>query len=426
MRVLLGLAALAATAQLADAQYTTTVTPDSYGNSGRYADVPPVGQSAFAQITVWQTSRGNFPLAVTPSGQLTGSQFLASSNWVITVSYSVNTILWQFNTNQYTAQMQYRWYPNYPNPAAQYPSAQLTAQSYTCDPCAGNTPVSCNTAVGPVPSAPNGTTGFQCSNFQRVYTMTGLVISPNNNNLFANSFAVQLLDRIQTPAPNVSSYSFTIIRQPAPIVGDPQIIGMQGQDFQVHGIPDEIFNMITYPNLQVNARFVYLSSGVCHDNFTACFAHPGTYISEEGIRLGADKIHVVAGSFKKGLTVSVNGKKVSEKKTSVKLGSVEMVNHRRVVVNTPIMTITISNSDKFLNQETALIDQKLLSLGSERQVLKDGESFHSEVPLHGLQGQTWRNVEYPSGLDYEGSISDYHVTSGNLYGTEFTFNQFKL
>jgi len=254
--------------------------------------------------------------------------------------------------------------------------------------------------------------------------MTNLVASANNNQ-FPNSFAVALYDRNTAPAPNVSSYSFTIIRQAPPIVGDPQIIGMQGQDFQVHGMPDEIFNMITYPNLQVNARFVYLSSAECHDNFTACFAHPGTYISEEGIRLGSDKIHVEAGSFKKGLTVSVNGKKVTQKKTSTKLGSVEIINHRRVVVHTPIMTMTISNSDKFLNQETALADQKLLQLGAERRELLVGDAFHPEVPLHGLQGQTWRNVVYPSGLEYEGSISDYHVTSGNLFGSEFTFNQFK-
>jgi len=111
--------------------------------------------------------------------------------------------------------------------------------------------------------------------------------------------------------------------------------------------------------------------------------------------------------------------------TSLKLGSVELVNHRRIIVKTPIMAIQISNSDKFLNQETTLFDQKLLSLGSERRALSDGEQFHSEVPLHGLQGQTWRNVEYPSGLEYEGSISDYHVTDGNLYGTAFVFNQFK-
>jgi len=89
------------------------------------------------------------------------------------------------------------------------------------------------------------------------------------------------------------------------------------------------------------------------------------------------------------------------------------------------MSIQISNSDKFLNQETSLFDTKLLALGQDRRVLQDGESFHSEVPLHGLQGQTWRNVEYPSGLEYEGSISDYHVTDGNLFGTAFVFNQYK-
>jgi len=80
----------------------------------------------------------------------------------------------------------------------------------------------------------------------------------------------------------------------------------------------------------------------------------------------------------------------------------------------------------FLNQESSLHDNKLLRLGSERRVLADGEQFHPEVPLHGLQGQTWRNTEYPSGLEYEGSINDYHVADGNLFGTEFVFNQFKL
>jgi hypothetical protein len=247
-----------------------------------------------------------------------------------------------------------------------------------------------------------------------------------------NSFSIQVYDNNYstgstgiTASPNTSSYSFSIIRFSPPVVGDPQIVGLQGQDFQVHGTPDEIFNMITYPNLQVNARFVYLSSGACHDNFTACFAHPGTYISEEGIRLGSDKIHVKSGSFKKGLTVSVNGLKLATSSASLKLGSVKLVSHRRVVITTPIMSISISNSDKFLNQETTLYDSKLLALGASRKVLADGEAFHAEVPLHGLQGQTWRNVEYPSGLEYEGSISDYQINDGNLFGSNFVFNQFR-
>jgi len=191
-------------------------------------------------------------------------------------------------------------------------------------------------------------------------------------------------------------------------------------------MPDEIFNMVTYPNIQVNARFTYLSEAECPDNYTTCFAHPGTYISEQGVRVGKDKVHVTAGPAKKGLTVRVNGKKVHEKKTTLKLGSVEIVNHRRVVIKTPIAALTMTNSDKFMNQEIAMFDEKLLALGAERLALKDGETFHSEIPLHGLQGQTWRNVEYPSGLEYEGSIMDYHVVDGNLFGTDFVYNKFNL
>jgi hypothetical protein len=235
---------------------------------------------------------------------------------------------------------------------------------------------------------------------------------------------MQLFDIVTNPAPNASSYSFQILRAPTQIIGDPQIVGMQGQDFQVHGMPDEIFNIVTYPSVQINARFTYLETAECHDNFTACFAHPGTYISEEGFRVGKDKIRVQAGSFKKGLTVTVNGKK-AHKTVDLKHGAVEIVNHRRVVVHTEIMKITVSNSDKFMNQELELSDDKLIALGATRTVLKDNERFHSEVPLHGLQGQTWRNVEYASGLEYEGSIMDYHVVDGNLFGTDFVFNQFQ-
>jgi hypothetical protein len=460
MRVLLGLAALAVSVQ---AQTRVFPDPTQFSSATYPAVYPIVGQSAFAKIIVIQgqfnlgasssfyVNNPTLPQNVSPANQpLKLDTYYQSSNWFITVNYNVDSLYFQFQTNQYTAQMQYRWYPNYPSPAQYFTNNGLSATSYICDPCSlgvnpGNnansqqviaqisgSAIVCNTNGGPGTTSPKynnngGELGFPCASFTRTYTMVNLVNTAYNsvNNPFLNAFAVQLWDRNTAPGPNVSSYSFQVIRLPAPLVGDPQIIGMQGQDFQVHGIPDEIFNLVTYPNLQVNARFVYLSSGVCHDNFTACFAHPGTYISEEGIRLGSDKIHVIAGSFKKGLTVSVNGKKVTEKKTSVKLGSVEIINHRRVVISTPIGTLAISNSDKFLNQESSLADQKLLSLGSERVVLKAGETFHSEVPLHGLQGQTWRNVEYPSGLDYEGSISDYHVVSGNLYGTDFTFNQFK-
>jgi len=434
MRVLLGLAALSSLA-FTNAQQSVTLSLASGAQPPISAVLPTNGVTSLATIYIFAQTQTN-PNIVTPSNaqQLnSGSPQASNGNWNINVLNPITTLIWTFTTNDKTAQMQYR-FTGYTGIGG--------GLAYQCDPCVSGNPVgttgfttgvcTSNTLqYGPVetPTTAAGGlayNGFNCANFQRTFTYGPLVAStPTAPGTFLNSFGVLLFDRNLSPGPNQVSYSFSISRAANPIKGDPQIYGMQGQDFQVHGIPDEIFNLITYPNLQVNARFVYLSSAECHDNFTACFAHPGTYIGEEGIRLGNDKIHVKAGSFKKGLTVSVNGQRINGQQ-KLKLGSVDVLNHRRVIVNTPVMSLSISNSDKFLNQESALHDQKLLSLGSERRVLADGEQFHPEIPLHGLQGQTWRNVEYPSGLEYEGSINDYHVVDGNLYGSEFVFNQFKL
>ena len=417
MRVLIGLAALAAV-NVVNGQ---TVTPTT--NNGNMATAPPIGQAPRAIINCYQTNLGGTACPTTPSGQVNGGAEQATSNWSIYVPNAISQLVFTFQTNIYTAQIQYRWAPGYPNPAVDFPGYSLSAQSFRCDPCAGSSAISCNTATGPGAS-PSPFLGYACASFTRQYTMSNLLASITTSSPTVNSFSVMLFDINSNPAPNVTSYSFQIVRNPPPVVGDPMIYGIQGQDFQVHGIPDEIFNLITYPTLQVNARFVYLSAAECIDNFTQCFAHPGTYISEEGIRLGADKIHVKAGSAKKGLTVKVNGQKMTGTRT-LKAGEVELVNHRRVVIKSSIAVMAISNSDHFLNQETQLLDSKLLALGATRTKLLVGESFHSEVPLHGLQGQTWRNVEYPTGLEYEGSISDYHVTDGNLFGSAFVFNKFQ-
>jgi hypothetical protein len=419
MRVLLGLVALAATTVNAA---TPFVTPQgvTYGN---YAVQPPVGTQPQAQIQVQLQVVGGSAATVTPSlaSTVSATGYQNSNNWVIYTANSVANLNFAIVTNQYTGQVQYRWAPNYPSPAAAYPNAGFSSQTYTCDPCSGGNPITCNSATGPGAS-PSPLAGFQCASLTRNFYFTNLTPSQLNT-VVINSFSFQLFDIVTNPAPNVSSYSFTIVRATSQVVGDPQIVGMQGQDFQVHGMPDEIFNMVSYPTVQINSRFTYLESGACHDNFTACFAHPGTYISEEGFRIGKDKVRVTAGSFKKGLTVSVNGKKITSN-VDLKSGAVQIVNHRRVIVHTEIMKVTVSNSDHFINQELELQDSKLVALGGARKVLKDNERFHPEVPLHGLQGQTWRNVEYASGLEYEGSIMDYHVVDGNLFGTDFAFNQF--
>jgi hypothetical protein len=419
MRVLLGLAVVAHLASIALGQAAQTLTPATVTGTPTSAAYIS-GDTAAATIYVYSVS-GGVNTQIPSSNFLSSSGYQGSSfintgsvqtgsvtNFAFNIPYTTSTLMWTFATNAYTAQIQYKYW------------VSGAVSSVICDPCC----TGCDVNNGPTGTGTTGSgvsasyNGWPCASFTRSYTYANLQTG-------TNYLQVGLYDRNKNPGPDAISYSFVVTKTASPIVGDPQIYGLQGQDFQVHGIPDEIFNLVTYPNLQVNARFVYLSSAECHDNFTACFAHPGTYIGEEGIKLGNDKIHVKAGSYKQGLKVSVNGQRISGKH-SVKLGSVNVMSHRRVVISTPIITLTISNSDKFLNQETTLHDNKLLSLGSERRVLNDGEQFHPEVPLHGLQGQTWRNVEYPSGLEYEGSINDYHVVDGNLFGSDFVFNQFKL
>jgi len=407
MRVLLGLSALALLSQQASAVSTVQTIAATVGN-GAASGSASLG-SAGASVTIVNNpgASGVQNNAFTGSGAaaINTANALVTGTYYVTVATTVTAMSFAVTTNGYVAQLQYR-----------FATGGSTAQNalFNCDTCAPSCDLSGgyfqNTAI-PV--------SFPCSTFTRTYTYGNLqpCAAPN----YCNVFGYELYDLNGVGA----SYSFNIAKTPAPIiiVGDPQIVGMQGQDFQVHGMPDEIFNVVSYPTIQVNARFSYLESGECHDNYTACFAHPGTYISEQGFRLGKDKVRVSAGSYKKGLTVTVNGKQ-TKTNVDLKSGAVELVNHRRVIVHTDIMKFIITNSDKFVNQEIELKDDKLIALGAERRQLKDNERFHPEVPLHGLQGQTWRNVEYASGLDYEGSIMDYHVVDGNLFGTDFVFNQF--
>ena len=58
---------------------------------------------------------------------------------------------------------------------------------------------------------------------------------------------------VLTQSPAVLSYSVTA----SGVVGDPQFTGLRGQSYQVHGIDGAVYNLITSPQLHVNARFVF-------------------------------------------------------------------------------------------------------------------------------------------------------------------------
>ena len=66
------------------------------------------------------------------------------------------------------------------------------------------------------------------------------------------------------------------------IVGDPQFTGLRGQTYQVHGMPNEVFNIVSDTDFNYNSRFVYLTAGACPTHpitgrklDTPCFTHPG-------------------------------------------------------------------------------------------------------------------------------------------------------
>lgn len=247
---------------------------------------------------------------------------------------------------------------------------------------------------------------------------------------------------------------------PSTIRGDPQFSGLQGQNFQFHGIPDEVFSLITTPSLQMNSHFKYISAGTCTYKETQCWTHPGTYLDEVGFLIGSGvRVHVVSGAHEHGLRVFIDGEEkfaepglnidISEE-ANVTTAVVQYMKHNTVTILTDLFDIELVNSDYFFNLGVVLKNRHIVTAGRPRHVVPSGvckaehqartshKESHShenspvrhdllhhypDLPIHGLVGQTWRNAIY-CGNQYEGSVDDYVV--GSLWGTDFTFNQYTL
>lgn len=238
------------------------------------------------------------------------------------------------------------------------------------------------------------------------------------------------VNAVQLPLTSYSGFSLTI-QTPSNIAGDPQFVGLQGQHYQVHGQPGEVFNLISAPSFSLNAHFVYLSSGgVCDYNNTACFSHPGTYIDRLGFLIGDQSVKVVADSHSSGLRVWLNDQQVLT--TSVAIGntaSIALTGHDQMTVRTSQFLIQVTNSDHFFNLQVSLLDDKLLQAGAlpfraEGSSSKQLAHLYPAAPVHGLLGQTWKNVVYEGNHPYEGEIEDYLIASGQLTDPKFIFSQF--
>ena len=200
------------------------------------------------------------------------------------------------------------------------------------------------------------------------------------------------------------------------VSGDPQFSGLLGQSYQIHGIDGAHYNLITSASTQVNARFLFLHSGVCPPvpSPTNCWSHPGSYLGAVGIMELVDgevqKLSLVAGAASVGFEgVTLNGDEMSVG-TSITVGqlTVTYVDSYRVTVSTAQFSFVFDNSDRFINQQVSSLTRL------------------SQLTTHGLLGQTHHMRHYNTPVKYiEGGVDDYVLGEDSLWGVNFPYNQFQ-
>lgn len=277
------------------------------------------------------------------------------------------------------------------------------------------------------------------------------------NNALGYSQRSQWVEGFVSRQKHKDFFGFTVVAKKGPATGngDPQFSGFQGQNFQFHGMADEVFNLISTPTFQMNGNFKYLSSGKCDYNETVCFTHPGTYVDQIGFTIGDIKIKAVAGSHEKGLRAWMNDIEIHRahagnnhkiifaiNNSTTETGSFQYTQTGRLSLDLPQFHVEVINSDYFFNMEVSLKDTSILRAGMKQVKLREKVLCASEgmkssdrmehvesrmaqhyprVPIHGLIGQTWRNAlvcDHP----WVGDASDY-VTS-SLFATDSAFNYY--
>jgi len=243
----------------------------------------------------------------------------------------------------------------------------------------------------------------------------------------------------------VDTTLFTAVGLPIPcgditLSGDPQFAGFQGQTFQFHGLPDEHFNLISSPNMQLNSHFVYLANGECSYNDTVCWTHPGTYVDELGWSFGSTQIRAVAGPHMTGMTVFINEQRLTKGHYQFNTADGEVkiraIGSSKLSIASKSFSFELANADYFFNLAVSALDRDMLQTGSKKHTITDAttcaqqntagvieasllKKYHATFPVHGLIGQTWRNVEV-CGKKLIGTVQDYIVS--NLFAQDYVFN----
>jgi len=253
------------------------------------------------------------------------------------------------------------------------------------------------------------------------------------------------VDTIKITCPVAITITIIVVGcPPANVQQDPQFVGLQGQHFQVHGLADSVFNLISSPSMQLNSRFVYLSNGKCFYNNTACWSHPGTYLQSLGFGYYDQHVEVRSNAHDNGLSVFINGDEIQTSNKQQVLTTVYNKNTHAVVsypingkliFETEKWQIVATNADFFINIQVSLLDSDIMRQGRQKvmfsgvhpdtQELTQGELPTVKPHIHGLVGQTWLNAEYANKQLFEGEILEYWLESNNLFGNDFMYNNFQ-
>ena len=249
-----------------------------------------------------------------------------------------------------------------------------------------------------------------------VYNITdaqGAVFDPLTGDLLFTQSLTSVIVRVQGFAAPT----------PASVIGDPLFVGLRGQQYQVHGMSGAVYSLISDSQVQLNSRFVFLSSGEClrdsHGRpLYQCWAHPGSYLSSIGIRLAdGSSLLVHAGSAHGGFSnVSIDGQPVrigyngsiGQQGMRVQYRSLRQLD----ITHAGVWSMRIENSDGFLN---------LLQLS-----VNDWALLTTQLHSHGLIGQTWSAASDQTNRYhvFEGAVDDYVEANNDLLGCNFLYNRF--
>ena len=238
---------------------------------------------------------------------------------------------------------------------------------------------------------------------------------------------------ITTPTSSFCSNvnTFSVINPTASqMVGDPIIVGLSGQSFQIHGIDGGIYNLISAPTFNLNSEFIFLTGPrLCPimpstgRRAQACWTHAGSYLFNLGLVTNSHRILIESGAAATGFArVQVDddavaiGETLAYNDVNVTL---TLTSSHECLLQIGVFRLSVESIDNFLNIRSIALSWPL----------SVSYSTLEESSVHGLIGQTWRPSPLVVGkmkvIDGD-SPDEYLLSSQDLYGRDFEYNRYEV